>query len=213
MAIPYLGIAGGLLLGAAVTGLAVAFGRGGGEQTQQSAPAAQAPARNTRTFRPTSAGSQATQRPTFQQSNRSTPRGNFGAASPIASAKPITVAAQAESVADNITSLPVFTPTAPEPVTTTQDYQSVRRLEVKKSKAGEQTLRNPLDGDRKSSAIKSGLPSIGVSSSDPAGVSKSAGGDGFYSIAPVSGGPVRQPLPGPGQLQKPLPVRGIPTRK
>lgn len=175
MAIPYLGIAGGLLVGAAVTGLAGRFfGNRGGEQAQQPTPAIQPPARNTSStaFRP-AANPQGIQRPTYQQSTSYRSRGSFGGSSPIASAKPITVAAQAETIADNITSLPVFTPTAPEPVTTTENYQSVKRLEVKKSKAGEQTLRNPLDKDRTSSAIQSGLPSIGISSSGPAGIQQS----------------------------------------
>ena len=141
MAIPYLGIAGGLLLGAAVTGLAVAFGgRGRGEQVQQPTPAVQPPARNTSStaFRP-AANPQGIQRPTYQQSTSYKSRGSFGGSSPIASAKPITVTAQAETLADNITSLPVFTPTDPEPVTTTENYQSTKRQEVRKSKAGEQT--------------------------------------------------------------------------
>lgn len=192
MAIPYLGIAGGLLLGAAVTGLAGRFfgNRGGGEQAQQPTPAVQPPARNTSStaFRP-AANPQGIQRPTYQQSTSYKSRGSFSGSSPIASAKPITVAAQAETLADNITSLPVFTPTAPEPVTTTENYQSTKRLEVRKSKAGEQTLRNPLDKDRASSAIKSGLPSVGVSSSGIAGIQNSAtpGAPPIRKVSPVYG--------------------------
>lgn len=193
MAIPYLGIAGGLLVGAALTGLAGRFF--GGRETAQAAT-------NTTTSNTVrNSGNQSRvvqrprpiQRPTFQASSSYSARptepmgsrqqispraGTVGVLAPTTVAggsvstlaSSTSLAGEADNTASNIQSLPVFTPTAPEPVTTTTNYQSTRRLEVQKSKAGEQTLRNPLDTDRRSSAIESSLPSVGVASSAPAGL-------------------------------------------
>ena len=218
MAIPYLGIAGGLLVGAALTGLASRFF--GGRDAAQPATTNQT-ARNTNTVsrqpvqRPT-----AIQRPTYQASSSYTQRspepigsrqrivpraGTVGVLTPTTVAggsvstlaSSTSLAGEADNTASDITSLPVFTPTAPEPVTTTTNYQSTKRLEVQKSKAGEQTLRNPLDKERTSSAIESNLPSIGVSSSSPAGISEARP----ISILPITDqGPTRRG--GLGKIKK-----------
>lgn len=189
MAIPYLGIAGGLAAGAALGWLVNRF-RGGGEQAQ--APVQQQPQVGYQTVQqPTFSQPQrptAIQRPTAQMSTSYSPRASYvgsreqiiARAGTVGYVAPTTVsggsvgqlavsattAEEADNLAANIQSLPVFTPTAPEPVTTTQDYSSTKRLEIQKSKQGEKTLRNDLDRDAKASAIKSNLPSIGVSASN-----------------------------------------------
>ena len=170
MALPLAGIAANLLLGAAIGG-AFAFFGGKGEKNS---PAPRTPTRSTPVRGPAPFLKQPFQQGPNPvaglQAATDTSRGvtvtqAVRPASPQATAKPETVRDRANDTAKEIQRLPVFTPTAP--TLTTKNYSSQRREDVKKTKAGEQQLRNPLaiDKDATSSVIQSNLPSIGVSAS------------------------------------------------
>ena len=190
MAIPFLGIAGGLLVGAALGGLVGAIsGRSSGSGASSTSGASTSS--SSISSQPSGRiGPSQVYRPPVQTAPS---QGGAGTTTTPTStttvATPQTLQQEATELADTIIQLPVFTPTAPEPVVTSENYTSTKRLEVQKSKAGEQTLRNPLDSDQASSAIDSNLPSIGVSASGLSGLSVTRSAaverDGFGRPQPI----------------------------
>lgn len=190
MAIPFLGIAGGLLVGAALGGLVGAIsGRSSGSGASSTNGASNS---SSISSQPSGRiGPSQVYRPPVQTAPSQGGAGTTTTTptSTTTVATPQTLQQEATELADTIIQLPVFTPTAPEPVVTSENYTSTKRLEVQKSKAGEQTLRNPLDSDQASSAIDSNLPSIGVSASGLSGLSVTRSAaverDGFGRPQPI----------------------------
>lgn len=170
MALPLAGIAANLLLGAAIAGVGLFIG-GGSKKPSSPTPKStsrSSPVRGPAPFLKTAAPQNNTNvaiEAATQPSQGIQITESLRPASPQPLAKPETVKEKADSAASEIQRLPVFTPTAP--TLTTKNYSSQRREDVKKTKAGEQQLRNPLaiDKDATSSVIQSNLPSIGVSAS------------------------------------------------
>lgn len=164
MALPIAGIAANMLIGAAIGGAALLFG---GRDNKSASPAPKPqPARNNNFIRPAFVAQPViSNTPDTQPQTAQTVQVTNRPASPQPLARPETFADKAATSAKEIQQLPVFTPTAP--TLSTKSYTSQRREDVQKTKAGEQMLRNPLaiDKDAASSAISSGLPSIGVSAS------------------------------------------------
>jgi len=183
MALPLAGIAANMLIGAAIGGVGLLMGSGGGRNNNGNSAAS----RGTGGITAYGGGNNFLQNPQgYVNRPMANPAMFSGAAlgnpmppsvaqtvqvsQPAAAsreplARPETRAEQADRVAQEIQRLPVFTPTSPTLSTAT--YESTRRADVQKTKAGEQMLRNPLaiDRDQAAATIKSNLPTIGVSAS------------------------------------------------
>ena len=164
MALPLAGIAANMLIGAAIGGVGLLMGSGGGRHNNGNSAAS----RGTGGITAYGGGNNFLQDPQgYVNRPMANPAMFSGAAlgnpmppsvaqtvqvsQPAAAsreplASPETRAEQADRVAQEIQRLPVFTPTAPTLSTAT--YESTRRADVQKTKAGEQMLRNPLAIDR-----------------------------------------------------------------
>ena len=183
MALPLAGIAANMLIGAAIGGVGLLMGSGGGRNNNGNSAASRGsggitaygggnnflqnpqgyvnrPMANPAMFSGAALGN-----PMPPSVAQTVQVSQPAAASREPLARPETRAEQADRVAQEIQRLPVFTPTAPTLSTAT--YESTRRADVQKTKAGEQMLRNPLaiDRDQAAATIKSNLPTIGVSAS------------------------------------------------
>jgi len=183
MALPLAGIAANMLIGAAIGGVGLLMGSGGGRNNNGNSAASRGSGGitaygggnnflqnpqgyvNRPTANPAMFSGAAQGNPMPPSVAQTVQVSQPAAASREPLARPETRAEEADRVAQEIQRLPVFTPTAPTLSTAT--YESTRRADVQKTKAGEQMLRNPLaiDRDQAAATIKSNLPTIGVSAS------------------------------------------------